>query len=94
MKINDFWGPKPSKIDPKGVKKTPKHNKIAVKTSTSNKDDEKYAPRASRRAFWRPKRPMIIIDPSARGIVLGPWGPLKYFDKSKYVNLINQVDST
>ena len=77
MKINDFWGPKPSKIDPKGVKKQRKYNKIAVKTSTSNKDDEKYAPRASRRGIWRPKRAMINIEPSTTGIVFGALGPPK-----------------
>jgi hypothetical protein len=26
--------------------------------------------------------------------ILGPGPPQKYFDKSKYVNLMNQVDST
>ena len=77
MKINDFLGPKPSKIDPKGVKKQKKYNKIAVKTSTSNKDDEKYAPRASRRGFWRPKRAMTLIGARATVLIFGPVGPPK-----------------
>ena len=77
MKINNLEVPKPSKIDPKGVKKKENYNKIAVKTSTSNKDDEKYAPRASRRSFWRPKRPMIEIGPSTRGVIFRALGPHK-----------------
>ena len=77
MKINDLGGPKPSKIDPKGVKKQKMYNKMAVKTSTSNKDDEKYAPRASRRGFWRSKRPMSYIGPWSTGVVLGALSPPK-----------------
>ena len=77
MKINDFWGPKPSKIDPKGVKKQKMYNKMAVKTSTSKKDEEKYAPRASRRGFWRPKSLMSYIDPSTAVVIFWALGPPK-----------------
>ena len=77
MKINDFWGPKPSKIDLKEVKKQEKFNKIAVKTSTSNKDDQKYSPRPSRKGTWRPKRRTGHIDTGAGGVVFGALGPPK-----------------
>ena len=77
MKINDFGGPKPSKIEPKEVKKQEEFNKIAVKTSTSNKDDQKYAPRASRRSFWRPKRHTALIDNPSTGVIFWVLGPPK-----------------
>ena len=77
MKIYGFGGPKPSKNDPKGVKKQKQYNKIAVKTSTSNNDDEKYAPRASRRTIWRPRKRMIDIDAPTSVIIFAPQGPPK-----------------
>ena len=77
MKINEFGGPKPVRIDLKDVKTLGKFSKIAVKTSKSNKDDQKYAPRASRRRILRPKRRMVHIDAATTGVILEALGPPK-----------------
>ena len=41
IKINDFRGPNPSKIDPNSGKNWKKYIEIAVKRSTTNKADQK-----------------------------------------------------
>ena len=56
-----------------------------MKTTTTNKDHK---------LTWRPKRATGDIEAVAAWVVLGPFEPLKYFDKSKHVNLINQVEIT
>ena len=77
MKINDFGGPNPPKIVPNSIKNQEKYNKIAVKKSTTNTDEQKYAPRPSRRPIVRPKRRMIEFDAPTSGLIFGPLGPPK-----------------
>ena len=50
-----------------------------MKTPTTDKDDQKYAPRPSWRGTWEPKRAVIIIDACARRVVFGPVGPDKVY---------------
>ena len=77
MKINDFSGPNPPKSSPKQSQKLTKYNKIAVKKSRSNFDDQKYAPRRSWNATWGPKRRMIHIGAPTADLIFGALGPPK-----------------
>ena len=48
--------PKPIKLSPDLLKIQGNSGKIAVNRTTATQDDQKYAPRPSRRRSWRPKR--------------------------------------
>ena len=73
--INVFKDPEPPQMSPSEAQKTKKIKKISMRTSTTDNDDPKYAPRLSRRRTWTPKRPMVIIDARATGLIFGAVGP-------------------
>ena len=77
--INDFGGPEPPKMSPNEAQKAKNYDKIAMKTPTTDKDDQKYAPRPSRRRTWRPKRPTAIIDLPVAPLIFWALGPPKVF---------------
>ena len=76
-KNNDVAVPEREKISSKYEKYEQNQDKIAVNTSTPNKDHQEYTPRPSWRPTGSPKKRLRIIDGRTRKVIFGALGPPK-----------------